>query len=80
MAERSGPLRLAFVELGGLILLALAGLWIVRRRLGLWLPVLFVIGGWTVATVVFFVFARYRLPMVPALILLAGAPVARVWA
>lgn len=78
MAERSPALRLAFVELGSLALLAAAGLWLVRGRLGRWLPVLLFVAGWTVATVVFFVFSRYRLPMIPALILLAGVPVARV--
>ncbi len=72
----SPPLRLAFVELGGVTLLAAAGLWWVRRRPAAMAPALLWIAGWTAATVVFFLFSRYRLPVVPALLLLAAHPLA----
>ncbi len=72
------PLRLAAVEFGGVTLLAAAGLWWVRRRPGASAPALLWIAGWTAATVVFFLFSRYRLPVVPALLLLAAHPLAAV--
>ncbi len=75
---QSPALRAAFVERGALSLLALAGLWLVRRQLRRWAPVLVVLAGWMAVTVAFFLFSRYRLPAVPALALLAAVPVARV--
>jgi tetratricopeptide (TPR) repeat protein len=78
LRQLSPPLRLAFVELGALCLLAAAGLWLVRGELRRWTPVLLLIAGWTAATVAFFVFSRYRLPVIPALALLAGVPLARL--
>jgi tetratricopeptide (TPR) repeat protein len=74
----SPPLRLACVEFGGVTLLAAAGLWWVRRRPAAMAPALLWIAGWTAATVVFFLFSRYRLPVVPALLLLAAHPLAAV--
>jgi tetratricopeptide (TPR) repeat protein len=76
MASVSPVLGPPLLELGGVLLLALAGLWMVRRRLRDWAPVLLSAVGWTVSTVVFFLFSRYRLPVVPALLLLAAVPVA----
>jgi tetratricopeptide (TPR) repeat protein len=78
--SRSPALRFAVVEIGGLALLAAAGLWHVRERLAAWSPVLLMILGWTASVVVFFVFSRYRVPVVPALALLAAVPVARALA
>jgi 4-amino-4-deoxy-L-arabinose transferase-like glycosyltransferase len=78
MRQRSLPLRLAFVELGALALLAVPGLWLVRRRMVEWAPVLLLIGGWMIATVLFFVFSRYRLPVIPPLALLAAVPLVRL--
>jgi tetratricopeptide (TPR) repeat protein len=75
--EESPALRLAFVELGGLALLAAGALWVLRRRLRPWAPVLLLVVGWTAATVAFFVFSRFRVPMLPALCLLAAVPVER---
>lgn len=51
--------------------LALLGLMVHIRRQGLTLPVLFVL-GYSLAVVSFFVAARYRLPIVPLLILFAA--------
>ncbi len=78
MASISPVLALPLLELGGVMLLALTGLWLVRRRLVAWSPVLLFAVGWTLSTVVFFVFSRYRLPVVPALLLLAAVPVAEL--
>jgi Flp pilus assembly protein TadD len=78
MRQRSPALGLAFVERGALSLLAVAGIWLERRRLRRWAPVLLLLFGWMAATVAFFLFSRYRLPAVPALALLAAVPVARV--
>jgi len=80
----SPPLRLAAVEFGGVSLLALLGLAlrIARRRAiaaaPALAPALLWIAGWTLSTVVFFLFSRYRLPVVPALLLLAALPLAAI--
>lgn len=76
---RSPALRwLAPVEFGAVMLLALAGLWMVRRNPGPFAPALLFALGWMLSTVVFFLFSRYRLPAVPALMLLAAVPLARM--
>jgi tetratricopeptide (TPR) repeat protein len=76
MRARCWVLRLPLLELGGVELLALAGLWLSRRRLAPFAPALWLIAGWTLSTVPFFLFSRYRIPMVPALLLLAAVPLA----
>lgn len=68
--------RLPLVEFGTVSLLALAGLWRVRRRLGPFAPALLFALGWMISTVVFFLFSRYRLPVVPALLPLASVALA----
>jgi tetratricopeptide (TPR) repeat protein len=75
---RSPALRLAWVERASLALLALAGLVLVRTEWRRWAPVLLLIAGWTAITVAFFVFSRYRLPVVPGLALLGAVPLARL--
>ena len=76
---RSPALRwLAPVEFGAVTLLALAGLWMIRRNPGPFAPALLFALGWMLTTVVFFLFSRYRLPAVPALMLLAAVPLSRV--
>jgi tetratricopeptide (TPR) repeat protein len=76
---RSPALRwLAPVEFGAVTLLALAGLWLIRRNPGPFAPALLFALGWMLSTVVFFLFSRYRLPAVPALMLLAAVPLARM--
>ncbi|MEM1205787.1 MAG: tetratricopeptide repeat protein [Acidobacteriota bacterium] len=76
--RRSPALGLAPLEFGGVVILACAGLWLRRRHLfGADLPMVLFTVGWTAATVIFFLFARYRLPVVPALLLWGAAPVAR---
>jgi tetratricopeptide (TPR) repeat protein len=69
-------LRLPLLEFGGAVLLALAGLVLARRRLGAFAPVLLFTLGWMLSTVVFFLFSRYRLPVVPALLVLGGVTLA----
>jgi tetratricopeptide (TPR) repeat protein len=68
--------RLPLVEFGTVSLLAAAGLWLLwrQRRLGAFAPVWLFALGWMLSTVVFFLFSRYRLPVVPALLLLAAVP------
>jgi tetratricopeptide (TPR) repeat protein len=77
LREQSPVLGLPLLEFGGATLLALAGLWLVRRRLAPWAPVLLFAAAWTASTVAFFLFSRYRLPVVPALLLLAATVPAR---
>lgn len=72
----SPALRLPWPEFGGVSLLALAGLWWLRRGPGRFWPVLVYLAATVAATVAFFLFARYRLPAVPALMLLAALPLA----
>jgi tetratricopeptide (TPR) repeat protein len=70
--------RLLLVEFGTVSLLALAGLWLVRKRLGPFAPALLFALGWMLSTVIFFLFSRYRLPVVPALLPLAAVPLVRL--
>lgn len=70
----SPVLRLPLLEFGGVSILALVGLWLARRRLGAFAPAWLFALLWMVSTVAFFLFARYRLPVVPALLLLAALP------
>jgi tetratricopeptide (TPR) repeat protein len=72
----SPALRPPWPEFGGVSLLALAGLWWLRRGPGRFWPVLVYLAATVAATVAFFLFARYRLPAVPALMLLAALPLA----
>jgi tetratricopeptide (TPR) repeat protein len=69
--------RLPLLEFGGVTLLAALGLGFLGggrgRRLA---PALVFAGAWMVSIVAFFLFARYRLPAMPALLLLAALPVA----
>jgi hypothetical protein len=75
--------RLPLLEFGGATLLAAAGLLLARRRRRALAPALLFFVAWMLSTVAFFLFSRYRLPAMPALLLLAGLPVAavpRAWA
>lgn len=66
------------VEFGAVTLLALAGLWLIRKDPKPFAPALLFVLGWMLATVAFFLFSRYRLPAVPALMILAAVPIARL--
>jgi tetratricopeptide (TPR) repeat protein len=68
--------RLPLLEFGGVTLLAAAGLFFLRGRWRALAPALLFLAAWMLATVVFFLFSRYRLPAVPPLLLLAALPVA----
>ncbi len=72
--------RLPLLEFGGVTLLAALGLYLVVRRglLRRFAPPLVWTFAWMLSTVAFFLFARYRLPGVPALMLLAAVPVAEL--
>ena len=72
----SPVLRLPLLELGGAAILFAAGLLVARRRLGAFAPALLFAAGWMVSTVIFFLFSRYRLPVVPALLLVVGGAAA----
>lgn len=78
LRQRSPILGLPLVSFGAVSLLAVWGLWRVRRRPGPWAPAILFAAAWTASTVVFFIFSRYRLPAVPALLLLAALPVAEL--
>jgi Flp pilus assembly protein TadD len=74
----SPVLRLPLLELGGAVILAFAGIFLRRRDLGTFAPALLFAAGWTASTVIFFLFSRYRLPVVPPLLVLGGAALARI--
>ncbi|MCB1036230.1 MAG: hypothetical protein KDD47_20570, partial [Acidobacteria bacterium] len=78
LRDASPVLWFPWPDFGALTLLAAFGVVARRRRLLPFLPTLVFLGGWTAATVAFFIFSRYRLPVVPALALLAAVPVAGV--
>ncbi|HTQ79253.1 MAG TPA: tetratricopeptide repeat protein, partial [Thermoanaerobaculia bacterium] len=69
-------LRLPLLEFGGAAHLAAVGVLLARRRLAPFAPALVFTLAWCASTVVFFLFSRYRLPAVPALLLLGALPVA----
>jgi len=77
--QTSAIYRLPLLEFGSISLVALVGLWFVRRRLRVFFPVLLFVGMWMASTVVFFLFSRYRLPAVPGLILIGAAAVGSVF-
>ncbi|UCE42179.1 MAG: glycosyltransferase family 39 protein [Candidatus Aminicenantes bacterium] len=72
--------KLPLLEFGSISLLALIGLWFVRRRLKAFFPVLLFVVMWMASTVVFFLFSRYRLPVIPGLILIGAAAVGSAFA
>jgi tetratricopeptide (TPR) repeat protein len=74
----SPVLRLPLLEFGGAVILALTGLVLVRRRLAPFAPALLFALGWMASTVIFFLFARYRLPALPALLVLGGVAAAEI--
>jgi tetratricopeptide (TPR) repeat protein len=76
----SPVLRLPLLEFGAVALLAGLGLGWLRERGSRFLPILLFVAVWTMATVAFFVFGRYRLPVVPGLLLLAALPIHRLLA
>jgi tetratricopeptide (TPR) repeat protein len=78
LRARSPALRLPWLDFGGITILALAGLWMLRRDARGFGIVLTWIAGSMLATTLFFLFSRYRLPTVPALMLLAAIPLARL--
>ncbi len=80
MKTRSRALALPLLEFGAVALGALAGcvLLLRRRALAGFAPALLFGLAWMVSTVAFFLFARYRLPVVPALAALAAVPLEAV--
>jgi 4-amino-4-deoxy-L-arabinose transferase-like glycosyltransferase len=74
----SPALRLPLLEFGGAVILALAGLFLARRRLDDFAPALLFALGWMASTAIFFLFSRYRLPAVPALLVLGGVALAEI--
>ncbi len=71
--------RLPLIEFSTLSVLAVAGLWLSRRKLLRFAPCLLFALGWMATTVAFFLFSRYRLPLVPAILPLAAIPLAGAW-
>ena len=74
--DELSPLLRLLPGFGTVALLAVGGFAILlrRRQLGPFAPALLFALAWTLSTVAFFLFSRYRLPVVPALLLLAGVP------
>lgn len=71
--------RLPLIEFSTLSVLAVSGLWLSRRELRRFAPCLLFALGWLTTTVAFFLFSRYRLPLVPAILPLAAIPLACAW-
>jgi 4-amino-4-deoxy-L-arabinose transferase-like glycosyltransferase len=67
-------LRIPLFEFGCVFILSVIGLWLLRDRIRDIFPVPVFIVVWMVSTIIFFLFSRYRLPALPALILLAAVP------
>ena len=71
----SPVLKLPLFEFGGIFILTIMGVWFFRRKLTAFMPIWLFALAWMISTVIFFLFSRYRLPCVPALIILAAIPV-----
>jgi tetratricopeptide (TPR) repeat protein len=71
--------HLPLIEFSTVSVLAAAGLWLSRRSLRRFAPSLLFAGGWIATTILFFVFSRYRLPLIPAILPLAAIPVSDAW-
>ncbi len=71
------PLRLAIVRFGLLLALAIAGLLLSREKQS-W-PLYSILLGTLAALLIFYVADRYRLPAYPALAILAGAGLHKLW-
>lgn len=72
--QTSWILHVPLIEFGCVFILAIIGLWLIKNRLRAFFPIFVFILAWMGTTVIFFLFSRYRLPAVPALILLAAVP------
>lgn len=79
-AEQSPLLAaLAWINFGMVFSLAILGVWLERTQWrSLWL-LYGVAASLLLSMAAFFVFARYRLPAVPVLVMFAAVPVVRVW-
>ena len=67
-------LGLPLLEFGSVTILALLGVVLWRKRLWDLFPIGLFCLGWMASTIVFFLFSRYRLPILPGLLLLAALP------
>jgi len=72
-------LKLPLAEFGGVFILAMLGIWLARRQLSKLISIWLFILAWMVSTVIFFLFSRYRLPCLPAIIILAAFSLAYLW-
>lgn len=78
MALETNPrLRVAFVRLPHILPWALLGLWFARRRQHV--PLHLFLGCYALGTVLFYVLARLRLPVVPVLLILAALALDGLW-
>ena len=78
MAVKTNPrLRLAAVRIAWILPLAALGLFFARRRCHLLLHAF--LWSYTLSTVLFYVLARLRLPVVPVLLILAGLALEGLW-
>lgn len=75
----SPVLKLPLFEFGGIFILAVIGLWMYGKRLATFAPAWLFVLAWMISTVIFFLFSRYRLPCVPALMLFSAIPVAALY-
>lgn len=75
--QKSWVFRYLAIGFGTLSILAALGLGLLGKRVGGFSPVLIFLAAWLVSTIAFFLFSRYRLPVVPCLLLLASQPFIR---
>ncbi len=69
----SKVLGFPLLQFGSIFLLALIGLFAIRRNTGVFLVPAVFLAAWMVSTIIFFLFSRYRLPALPALMIFAAA-------
>lgn len=76
---RSPVLNIPLFEFGGVFILMIMGIWMYRKGLASFAPALLFVLAWMISTVIFFLFSRYRLPCMPALMLFSAIPVATLY-
>jgi len=65
-------LKFPLIQFGSLFILAFIGVALNRKKMAGFFPPAVFLFAWMVSTIVFFLFSRYRLPALPALVLFAA--------
>ncbi len=71
--KTSSVLGFPLIQFGSIFLLAFIGIVLSREKILKFFPLALFLFAWMISTIVFFLFSRYRLPVLPSLLLFAAA-------